>query len=100
MAAIGSLEDHELMPQGKNLALQCYASSKSLTNRRKEQENSREHGLNKLSWRRFKFNWVNENRAFGKDRLYLCDFIFYRTTCPCGVRVLGFSVSTLLSKCR
>jgi len=68
MAVIGSLENQKLMPQGKNLGLQCYAGSKSLTNRRKQQENGREHGLSKLSWQRFKFNWVNENRVFGRDR--------------------------------
>src|ERR1700730_4158122 len=71
MAAIGSLENQKLMPQSKNLGLQCYAGSKSLTNRRKQQENGREHGLSKLSWQRFKFNWVNEYRVFGRDSIYL-----------------------------
>jgi hypothetical protein len=43
------LENQELMPQGKNLSVQRRAGSKSLPNRRKEQENDREHGLSKLS---------------------------------------------------
>jgi len=71
MAVIGSLENQKLMPQGKNLGLQRYAGSKSLTNRRKQQENGREHGLSKLSWQRFKFNWVNENRVFGRDNSHM-----------------------------
>jgi hypothetical protein len=56
------------MPQGKNLSVQRCADSKSLPNRRKERENDREHGLSKLSRRPFKFNWVNENRVFGRHR--------------------------------
>jgi hypothetical protein len=67
MVTIATLKNQELMPQGQNLNLQCYAGSKSLTNRRKEQEHGRQHGLSKLSWRRFKFNWFNENRVFGRD---------------------------------
>jgi hypothetical protein len=62
------LENQELMPQGKNLSVQRCAGSKSLPNRRKERENDREHGLSKLSQRPFKFNWVNENRVFGRHR--------------------------------
>jgi hypothetical protein len=34
----GSLENQELMPQGKNLSVQRCAGSKSLPNRRKERE--------------------------------------------------------------
>ena len=66
MTTTGSLENQELMPQGKNLSVQRCAGSKSLPNRRKERENDREHGLSKLSQRPFKFNWVNENRVFGR----------------------------------
>ena len=47
--ATGSLENQELMPQGKDLSLQPCRSSKSVPNRRKEQENGRQHGLGKLS---------------------------------------------------
>jgi hypothetical protein len=68
MNTSGSLENQELMPQGKNLSVQRCADSKSLPNRRKERENDREHGLSKLSRRPFKFNWVNENRVFGRHR--------------------------------
>ena len=55
------------MSEGKNLSLQRYAGSKSSLDRKEEQEKGREHGLGKLSWRRFKFNWVNANRVLGRD---------------------------------
>jgi hypothetical protein len=61
MTTTRSLENQELMPQGKNLSVQRCAGSKSLPNRRKEQENDREHGLSKLSRQPSKFNWVNES---------------------------------------
>src|SRR4029077_8448021 len=68
MVTIATLKNQEMMPQGKNLSLQRCARSKSSSNRREEQEHGRQHGLSKLSWRRFKFNWFNENRVFGRDR--------------------------------
>src|ERR1700676_4534214 len=68
MTTTGSLENQELMPRGKNLSVQRCAGSKSLPNRRKERENDRDHGLSKLSRRPSKFNWVNENRVFGRHR--------------------------------
>jgi hypothetical protein len=68
MTTIGSLESQELMSQGKNLGVQCYAGSKSLPNRRKKQENGHVYGLSKLSWRRFKFNKISEYQVFGRDR--------------------------------
>src|ERR1700676_3802802 len=68
MPTTGSLENQELMPQGKNLSVQRCAGSESLPNRRKERENDRDHGLSKLSQRPFKSNWVNENRVFGRYR--------------------------------
>jgi hypothetical protein len=54
------------MPQGENLSVQRCAGSKSLPNRRKERANDREHGVSTLSRRPFKFNWINENRVFGR----------------------------------
>jgi len=61
-------DNQELMPEGKDLCLERGPSSKALPNRRKERENDREHGLSKLSGRPPKFNWVNENRDFGRHR--------------------------------
>jgi hypothetical protein len=68
MTTAGSLENQELMSQGKNLSVQRCASPKSLPNRRKERENDREHGVSKLSREPFKFNLLNENRVFSRDR--------------------------------
>jgi hypothetical protein len=66
--ATGPLENQELMAQGKDLGLQFCASSKPVPNRRKEQQNGCEHGLSNLSRRQLKFNWINENRIFNRDR--------------------------------
>jgi hypothetical protein len=68
MTTAGSLENQELMSQGKNLSVQRCAGPKSLPNRRKERENDREHGVSKLSREPFKFNLLNENRVFSRDR--------------------------------
>jgi hypothetical protein len=54
MATTGSLENQELIPQGKKLSVQRCAGSKSLPNRRKGKENDREDGMSKLSRRPFK----------------------------------------------
>ena len=56
------------MSQGKNLSVQRCAGPESLPNRRKERANDREHGLSKLSREPFKFNLLNENRVFSRDR--------------------------------
>jgi hypothetical protein len=66
MTTAGSLENQELMSQGKNLSVQRCAGPKSLPNRRKERANDREHGLSKLSREPFKFNLLNENRVFSR----------------------------------
>jgi hypothetical protein len=63
----GSLENQELMPQGKNLSVQRCASSKSLSNRRKERENDCQHGIGNLYPAPHKFNWFNQNGVFGRD---------------------------------
>src|SRR5271169_1652748 len=62
--ATGSLENRELMPQGKILGLQRCRGPKSLPNQGKEQENGCEHGLTNLSRRWLKFNQVSEIRVF------------------------------------
>jgi hypothetical protein len=67
MTTAGSLENQELMSQGKNLSVQRCAGPKSLPNRRKERANDREHGVSKLSREPFKFNLLNENRVFSRD---------------------------------
>src|ERR1700675_3247405 len=67
MTTTGSLENQELMPQGKHLSVQRCAGSKSLPNRRKERENDCEDSLSKLSRRPPKFNWVYENRDFRRQ---------------------------------
>src|ERR1022692_4820396 len=69
MTTAGSLENQELMSQGKNLSVQRCAGPKSLPNRRKERENDREHGISNLSPASFKFNYFNENGVFGRDNL-------------------------------
>jgi ribosomal protein S10 len=68
MTTAGSLENQELVSQGKNLSVQRCAGPKSLPNRRKERANDREHGVSKLSREPFKFNLLNENRVFSRDR--------------------------------
>jgi hypothetical protein len=71
MTTAGSLENQELMSQGKNLSVQRCAGPKSLPNRRKERANDREHGVSKLSREPFKFNLLNENRVFSRDKIDL-----------------------------
>jgi hypothetical protein len=66
--ATGPLENQELMAQGKDLGLQFCASSKPVPNRRKEQENDCEHDLTNLSRPQLKFNGINKNRVFGRDK--------------------------------
>jgi hypothetical protein len=73
MTTAGSLENQELMSQGKNLSVQRCAGPKSLPNRRKERANDREHGVSKLSREPFKFNLLNENRVFSRDRRQIPD---------------------------
>jgi hypothetical protein len=90
MTTAGSLENQELMSQGKNLSVQCCAGPKSLPNRRKERANDREHGVSKLSREPFKFNLLNESRVFSRDRIGLSDIsnnvgsvnYFFRRTSP------------------
>jgi hypothetical protein len=71
MTTAGSLENQELMSQGKNLSVQRCAGPESLPNRRKERANDREHGLSKLSREPFKFNLLNENRVFSREWITL-----------------------------
>src|ERR1022692_890287 len=49
MTTAGSLENQELMSQGKNLSVQRCAGPKSLPNLRKKRENDREHGISNRS---------------------------------------------------
>jgi hypothetical protein len=48
MAAVEPLEDYELLAEGKYLGVQRCASSESLSNRREQREDDREHGIGKL----------------------------------------------------
>ena len=43
-----ALKDQELMPEGKDLCLELGPSPKALPNQKKERENGREHGIDKL----------------------------------------------------
>jgi hypothetical protein len=46
------MEDQELMSQGKNFGLHCYARSEDVSNRREQREDDREHGIGKPIRRR------------------------------------------------
>jgi hypothetical protein len=94
----GSLENQELMPQGENLSVQRCAGSKCLPNRRKERENDREHGLSKLSRRPFKFNWVNENRVFGRYSCFVPSHLRRKFQASFLFPFSGFSGLGLLAK--
>ena len=48
MAAVEPLEDYELLAEGKYLGVQRCAGSGSLSNRREQREDDREHGIGKL----------------------------------------------------
>jgi hypothetical protein len=72
MAAFESLEDYELLAEGKYLGVQRCAGSESLSNRREQREDDREHGIGKLYATPLKFNWFNENGVFGRDRITSC----------------------------
>jgi hypothetical protein len=68
MATVGPLEDEELLAEGKDLGVQRRAGSKSLQNGKEQREDDRRHGSSKQSRRPFKFNRINENGIFGRDR--------------------------------
>jgi len=68
MAAVEPLEDYELLAEGKYLGVQRCAGSESLSNRREQRDDDREHGIGKLYPTPFKFYWFNENGVFGRDR--------------------------------
>src|ERR1017187_3254695 len=78
MTTAGSLENQELMSQGKNLSVQRCAGPKSLPNLRKKRENDREHGISNLSPASFKFNYFNENGVFGRDNLAKASLLGFR----------------------
>ena len=67
MAAVRSLQYEELMPENQDLCMELGSIPDTLPNRVEQREDDREHGIRKLSLPSFKFNWLNENRVFGRD---------------------------------
>jgi hypothetical protein len=56
------------MPKGEDLGVKHDSASETSPERRKQRENKREHIIGKLSRRSLKFNRVNANGVFGKER--------------------------------
>jgi hypothetical protein len=57
------------MAESQDLCLKHRSIPETLPNRTEPREEDREHGTRTLLLSSFKFNWLNENRLFGKDRL-------------------------------
>jgi hypothetical protein len=68
VAAIRLLQYEELMPESQDLGLEHGSLPETLPNRVEQRKDDREHGIQKLQLPLFKFNWLNENRVFGRDR--------------------------------
>ena len=67
--SFGSQRDYELMPQCKNLDLERGSTPKASPNRGSEGKNEGERSSRELSFPRHKFNWLNMNRVFSRDRV-------------------------------
>ena len=61
------------MAERQDLCMKHGSIPEALPNRVEQREDDREHGIRKLSSLSFKFNWLNENRVFGRDRW--CSFL-------------------------
>jgi len=55
------------MAKNLDLRMEHGSITETLWNRVAQREDDREHGIRNLSLLSFKFNWLNENRVFGKD---------------------------------
>jgi hypothetical protein len=65
---LAALKDQELMPEGKNLRVERSSGAESLPKRREQRENDREHVVCNVSGCSSKFNWLNQNGVFDRDR--------------------------------
>lgn len=88
-----ALQDQYLMSKCQDFGLHCYSTSKALANRREQREKDRKHGTRRLPFGSFKFNGLNQNRVFGRDRSFFvcgkiaCLLIYSQSQLNDGLRI-------------